>query len=344
MQEENVNGKISNRQVADSGGKIVFENPTLCSQLLSNYSGIELLKNVKPEDIEDVTERFIPMFTEQRDADVVKKVHLSDEDVFVTLIEHKSSVDYNVAMQILGYMIFIWEDYGKQMEGIHPGITHTKDFKYPPVLPIVYYEGDSKWNVENTLKPRIALNSAFSDFIPDFKYHLISLDSFDRDELINRNDGMSFVMLINRIRNDKEFRELNLPSEYMSKLLEGSSNDVLTTIAKVIAVVLRKHNVPENDIQNLVDQLKERKSMALFDNYVASFDAQVERRIGAENKLILMVCRKMDKGMDAQGIAEAVEESEELIQSIMEVAKKYSPDYDVDKIRTELCEMEVLTT
>lgn len=299
MQEEKVNGTISNRQVADSGGKIVFENPTLCSQLLSNYSGIDLLKNVKPEDIEDVTERFIPMFTEQRDADVVKKVHLSNEDVFVTLIEHKSSVDYNVAMQILGYMIFIWEDYGKQMEAIHPGITHTKDFKYPPVLPIVYYEGDSKWNVENTLKPRIALNSAFSDFIPDFKYHLISLDSFDRDELINRNDGMSFVMLINRIT---------------------------------------------NDIQNLVDQLKERKSMALFDNYVASFDAQVERRIGAENKLILMVCRKMDKGMDAQGIAEAVEESEELIQSIMEVAKKYSPDYDVDKIRTELCEMEVLTT
>ena len=84
--------------------------------------------------------------------------------------------------------------------------------------------------------------------------------------------------------------------------------------------------------------------MALFDNYVASFDAQVERRIGAENKLILMVCRKMDKGMDVQEIAEAVEESEELIQSIMEVAKKYSPDYDVDKIRTELCEMEVLTT
>ena len=75
MQEEKVNGIINNRQVADSGGKIVFENPTLCSQLLSNYSGIELLKNVKPEDIEDVTERFIPMFTEQRDADVVKKVH-----------------------------------------------------------------------------------------------------------------------------------------------------------------------------------------------------------------------------------------------------------------------------
>ncbi len=60
------------------------------------------LKNVRPEDIEDVTERYIPMFTEQRDADVVKKVHLpGGEDIFIALIEHKSDVDYNVVMQIL---------------------------------------------------------------------------------------------------------------------------------------------------------------------------------------------------------------------------------------------------
>ena len=38
------------------------------------------LKTVRPEDIEDVTERFIPMFTEQRDADVIKKVHLPNNN------------------------------------------------------------------------------------------------------------------------------------------------------------------------------------------------------------------------------------------------------------------------
>ena len=57
MQEEtkSIKGKISNRNVADSGGKLIFENPTLCSQLLRDFSGIEILKNVRPEDIEDLT-------------------------------------------------------------------------------------------------------------------------------------------------------------------------------------------------------------------------------------------------------------------------------------------------
>lgn len=30
-----------------------------------------------------------------------------------SLIEHKSYVDYNVVMQILRYMVYIWEDYLK---------------------------------------------------------------------------------------------------------------------------------------------------------------------------------------------------------------------------------------
>ncbi len=70
---------IENREAADSGGKLIFGNATLCAQLLRDYSDMDILKNVKPEDIEDVTTRYIPIFTEERDSDVVKKVSLPDQ-------------------------------------------------------------------------------------------------------------------------------------------------------------------------------------------------------------------------------------------------------------------------
>ena len=35
---------------------------------------------------------------------------------WISLIEHKSNVDYNVVMQVFRYMVFIWEDYEKEME------------------------------------------------------------------------------------------------------------------------------------------------------------------------------------------------------------------------------------
>ena len=342
MQEEtkektNENGLISNHNVADSGGKLIFENPTLCSQLLRDYSGIEILKNVKPEDIEDVTERFIPMFTDEREADVVKRVRFSDKEgeVFVALIEHKSCVDYNVVMQILRYMVYIWEDYEKQMEASHPGISHTKGFKYPPILPIVYYEDRPEWNAAETLHPRIALESVFSEYIPDFKYHLISINSFGKEELIGRNDGLSLVMLLNRIRNAEEFKELNLPKDYLDKLISESPTDVLSVIAKVIAVVLRKQNIPEEAINSLVDQLKERKGMALFDNYVG-FDVQEEWRKSREKTIVEQVCKKLKRGLTLEAIATETEENIEYIKEICEIACRPEMNYDVDMVFNEL--------
>ena len=44
-----------------------------------------------------------------------------------SLIEHKSDVDYNVVMQIFRYMAFIWEDYAKEQNRAHKGISRTKN-------------------------------------------------------------------------------------------------------------------------------------------------------------------------------------------------------------------------
>ena len=84
----------NNARYRDSSGKTIFGDPVLCSQFLRNYVDIPILKDVKPEDIEDVSERYVHLFTEERNSDIVKKVHLENNSFFmVSLIEHKSDVD-----------------------------------------------------------------------------------------------------------------------------------------------------------------------------------------------------------------------------------------------------------
>ena len=34
------------------------DNPILCAQFLRGYTDLEILKNIRPEDIEDISERF----------------------------------------------------------------------------------------------------------------------------------------------------------------------------------------------------------------------------------------------------------------------------------------------
>ena len=50
----------------------------MCSQFLRNYMNMSVLKNVRPEDIEDVTERYLPMFTEERNSDTVKRIKIEE--------------------------------------------------------------------------------------------------------------------------------------------------------------------------------------------------------------------------------------------------------------------------
>ena len=110
--------QITNSKPHDSSSKIIFGNAELCSQFLRNYMDMPILKNVRAEDIEDVSERYLPMFTEERNSDTVKRVKISEKDTlyFISLIEHKTNVDYNICMQLLRYMVYIWEDYEKDAE------------------------------------------------------------------------------------------------------------------------------------------------------------------------------------------------------------------------------------
>ena len=291
----------------------------------------------------------------KRNADVIKKVHLNNEDIFIALIEHKSGVDYNVIMQILRYMVYIWEDYEHQQEKIHQGISHTKAFKYPPVLPIVYYEGKDEWDATMTLTGRVLLDNAFHEFIPNFSYLLISLNKYGKTELIDKKNGLSLVMLINSIKNAEEFKNLNLPDDYLQTLFENSSSDVLNVIAKVIAVVLRKQNVPENEIQKLIDQIKERKHMALFDDW-EGFDVQKERKIGeqigikkgkkigeqigekngAEKQNIKLICSKMSQGWDISKISNLLEIDADYVEKVSEIVSTKQLSNEVDAIFYEL--------
>ncbi len=94
--------EILNSKTADSSSKIIFEDNILCSQFLRDYIDLPYMKEIQPEDIEDVSDQYVPLFSEERNADRVKKVNIKNDKPFflVSLIEHKSKIDYNVSMQI----------------------------------------------------------------------------------------------------------------------------------------------------------------------------------------------------------------------------------------------------
>ena len=286
MSQKKKQKQVRNSKLHDSSSKLIFGNAELCSQFLRNYMDMPILKNVKAEDIEDISERYVPLFTEERNSDTVKRIKISEKDTifFITLIEHKAKVDYNVSMQLLRYMVYIWEDYEKEMEKQHKGISKTKDFKYPPILPIVYYEGKGNWTAALNIRDRIFFDRAFEPFTPRFFYKLIQLNKYSVKELVEKNDELSLVMILNKLQSTEEFRNLNLPENYLKNLSEHSTDELLDIIGKVVEAMLRHLNLPEEEVAEFTDQVKERKMAELFECF-EDVDIPAERKKAREEGL-----------------------------------------------------------
>lgn len=98
----------------DINSKTIFDNAILCAQFLRDNIDVPVLKNVQSDDIEDVSERYRPYLGREYESDAVKRIRIIDnekecEPVFlISLVEHKSLVDYDVFMQLLKYMMCIW--------------------------------------------------------------------------------------------------------------------------------------------------------------------------------------------------------------------------------------------
>lgn len=263
-----------NSRLRDSGSKMIFDDPILCAQFLRDYVDIPILKDIRPEDIEDVSERFVPLIGEERNADTVKRINLYGRTpvYLISLIEYKTEVDYNISMQIFRYMVYIWEDYEKEMErAYNRGISRTKNFKYPPVLPIVYYEGREEWGASPQLKDRILCSESLQEYIPNYSYYLVKLQDYSNQILLDKKDEISLIMLINKIQSREDVDKLReIPAEAFDEIIEDTPEQLLDMIAMIFRALLIQLNIPEQETEEMVGKVKVRKMGELFAN--ADFD------------------------------------------------------------------------
>ncbi len=272
---------VLNSRIRDSSSKVIFDDPTLCSQFLRDYVDLPCLKDVKPEDIEDVSEQYVTLFAEERNSDRVKRVHIEGGTApffLVSLIEHKTAPDYNVCMQVFRYMVYIWNAYEKEAESIRKGVSRREDFLYPPILPIIYYEGARKWNVPLDFKSRVREGEAFGKYLPDFTYYLVPLRDYSNEALMEKKDEISLVMLINKLQTAEDIENFrNLPGSEIEAILRDSPGHLVDVIADVLCAFLLKMNVPVPETERLTDKVREKKMGELFAD-MEKMDIQAERR------------------------------------------------------------------
>ena len=317
-------------KLKDNAYKLIFHEPEMFLEFLDCFISIDLLKHIKPEDIEDITERFLPLFTDNKDSDTVKRIRLSgDEPLFVIgIIEHESEVNYSSSFKMLQYITYVLADYVKENDKRYEAESEmgqtklkpstAKDFKLPPVLPIVFYDGKAKWTSSLNFADRTELSDVFYKYIPKFEYELVDLNKYSRDDLVSFGNLLSLVLIVDKVREVEDLELLNtLPEDYLDKLKLNVPDHLLKLMADCIQLFLIKADIQEEKIETITEKLYQRRFVDMFDVQFSfkeierEIEQKVEQKV-AINKAIEIAKKLLKRGLSIMDVAEdtGLDESE----------------------------------
>jgi hypothetical protein len=275
------------RKAKDNSLKLILGEHELFVEFLRDFIGIDIFNDVSAADIEDISERFLPLFEENKDSDTVKRINLKGGvPLFViAIVEHESKVNFRASFKMLQYIMLVLDNYEKEANRAKPGVSSTKDFKYPPVLPIVFYDGDGSWTAETNFLNKTELHEVFHKYIPMFEYELVNLNDYSQNDLVKFGDTLSLLMLIDKIKTADGIHALgNLPPDYVEKLALNIPPHLNKLIADVITLLLTKINIPQSEVETITDKIHRKEYPEMFE--LLAYDVQkTQQEAREETKL-----------------------------------------------------------
>ena len=154
-------------------------------------------EKVEAINLQKCTNGFVSKKYKSKEADLVYK--MKDKDLYF-LIEHQSTVDYNMPFRILDYCIDIVQEWKK-------GKRISKISKYPTVVPIVIYTGQVKWNVPKNFKYQQVKVITYEEYRIDFGYNFIDVNEYSAQELLEKKTMFGYGMILEKSKNTKDFMD-----------------------------------------------------------------------------------------------------------------------------------------
>lgn len=162
-------------------------------------------------------------------------------------------------MQLLKYMACIWAEYEKTFLSERGKISKNKSFKYPPIIPVVYYEGKKEWTADMYLRDRIMFSDILRPYIPDFKYIVVRNHDFSDEELLARKDEMSLLMLINKFQTADDITNFrDIEKDKIDSIIHNSSDQVIDIIAAVVRSLCTKIHISAEEWRKLGEKERQK--------------------------------------------------------------------------------------
>ena len=212
---------------------------------------------------------------------------------------------------------------------------HEQEEKYP-VISIVLYFGMERWKAPRTLRECFQnIPEELSAYVNDYKVHVFEIAYLTPHQVeMFQSDFKIVADYFVQLRTNKTYVPSREVIEHVDAVLKLMS--VLTQDERFEEF----QNSGKGEVKTMCEVLNNAIDQGIAQGMAQGIAQGIQR--GEAIKLIEMVCKKMQKEKTVEEIAESLEESEETIERIYQVALKYHANVEEkEKIYEELGDKEL---
>jgi predicted transposase/invertase (TIGR01784 family) len=250
----------------DSFFQETFGRKEIAADFLDKYLPNAIKERVNLETLTICKDSFVDKELRNHFSDILytvkQNVGAENQNIHIYLLfEHKSYPDPWVSLQLLRYLIRIWEYFRKQ---------NPKIKKLPLVVPLVLYHGRDNWQIPNNFRSLFTDEGGlFADYIPDFTYQLYDLPSMPDEQVRGEAMGRAILLLLKYIFTPRLHDKLPKIINLLNDIQETE------TALEVLEIMLRyvvktNKDYGEKDINNLLSQanIDEDIMKTFIDKYI----------------------------------------------------------------------------
>ena len=218
------------REFPDRGTKWLLESPENTNCLLRIVAR-EIADCIDFSRLQHIPTTFIPDSLREQEADVIflapflDKMEGTEREVMIyVLIEHQSKPRWEMGFRMLFYMTQIWD---RQRRGwLDESIPETQ-WRFRPILPILFYTGKASWNAPLSITALMDLPKPLEQFIPQHNTLFLNLKKTNPEKLVEEGHPFGWVLRVIQEEDatEEEFAEaLTLAVSNLDQLPEEEKN------------------------------------------------------------------------------------------------------------------------
>ena len=289
--------------------KELFWNKEAFFSLLKDCVKAEWVADLDVDSLKRSETSFILQDFKKKEADIVYEATINNgrqKVIFYLLLELQSKVDYRMPYRLL---LYITEVLRHHYNNSDVKMRDRKNFKFPAVVPIVFFSGSRKWTVPTNLREMFGGHKRFGGSLLDFSYALVDVKGFNDETVAGFHSRLlKIMMMFEKSKNVEELIEVIKKYEGDIALLDDEELRLLTVAIDILG---KLYGTGETDkIDNLLKTTTAERVTGMLSDLIAN-EKKREKEIrreareqGRELEKIETAKRLLGMGLTFEQVAE----------------------------------------